>query len=221
MYEVITGLYPYPLLQNKKLSQFKFNNMVVGNNYRPEFTVPVKKSIKQLMEKCWSKDPSQRPTFEDLFKKLAYNINDSIDDINQNDAEEVLFYAEDIDVQESKSNSDEIAKEMEDLRQSNKELKEEIAELRKEIENLKKSNQEKKEDIENHEKSNLELKSQNGSPSSVKMTVTEFNLLPLGDQRQVISQIIAVCDDRNRVSHFEKLGSLTKMRRRRNSSISK
>ncbi|KAK8899325.1 hypothetical protein M9Y10_001639 [Tritrichomonas musculus] len=81
MYEVVTDSVPYPLLENHKITPAKFTHKVMYENYRPEFNVPLKKSIQKLIERCWSKEPKERPTFEELFKKLAYNIEDSIEDI--------------------------------------------------------------------------------------------------------------------------------------------
>lgn len=34
------------------------------------------KNIKKLIESCWSKDLNERPTFEQIFHKLAYSDND-------------------------------------------------------------------------------------------------------------------------------------------------
>ena len=71
MYEVITELVPYPLFQEKgKLTIYQFNEKVIKENYRPQFTFSIKPSLKNLVERCWSKDPNERPTFEEIFKKL-------------------------------------------------------------------------------------------------------------------------------------------------------
>ena len=63
-----------------------------------------------LIESCWAKE---RPTFEEIFKKLAYNIDDLVDNIYEDndfddddnnyyleddvDVNEVIAYANDID----------------------------------------------------------------------------------------------------------------------------
>ncbi|KAK8839529.1 hypothetical protein M9Y10_031888 [Tritrichomonas musculus] len=109
MYEVVTDSIPYPLFQSGKLSALKFTNKIVYENYRPEFTVPVKKSIKNLIERCWLKNPIERPTFEEIFKKLAYNIEDTFFDIyseiekdvnNENDDDDGKYYLDDVNVDE-------------------------------------------------------------------------------------------------------------------------
>ena len=77
---------------------FQFNNKVVNEGYRPEFTVPVQEYLKKLIEKCWSKDLNQRPTFEQLFNKLAFNIEESIyDALDQNDSN---YYLNNVEVDE-------------------------------------------------------------------------------------------------------------------------
>lgn len=124
MYQVVTDMDPYPQLTKNKITPFKFNNKVVNENYRPTFSVPVKKPIKNLIERCWSKDPAERPTFEEIFKKLAYGSGDSIVDIYEEqkvdeeeednndsksyylpdvDIDEVVNYAEAIDFVENQS----------------------------------------------------------------------------------------------------------------------
>ena len=98
MYEIITDSIPYPLFQSGKMPLFQFNNKVVNEGYRPEFTVPVQESLKKLIEKCWSKDLNQRPTFEQLFNKLAFNIEESIyDALDQNDSN---YYLNNVEVDE-------------------------------------------------------------------------------------------------------------------------
>lgn len=63
MYEVVTDLTPYPLFEKGKMSSFQFNNKVVNEDMRPKFSIKVKKSIQKLIEKCWAKNPSERPFF--------------------------------------------------------------------------------------------------------------------------------------------------------------
>ncbi|KAK8846489.1 hypothetical protein M9Y10_020512 [Tritrichomonas musculus] len=71
MYEVLTDCAPYPELEGREIAEYKFINKVVTENYRPKFTVPVKKSFKKLIERCWSSDPNERPTFCEIFNKLS------------------------------------------------------------------------------------------------------------------------------------------------------
>lgn len=118
MYEIITDSVPYPLLEKGKMTPFQFTSKVVNENYRPEFTVPIKKSLQNLIEKCWSNNPRERPTFEQIFKKLAYNNDESFDDVyNEHDVveedqlkdEESSYYLDDIDINAVIGYADEIA----------------------------------------------------------------------------------------------------------------
>ena len=106
MYEVVTNSLPYPLLLNGKMTPSIFNQKVVEEDFRPKFEFPINKSIQKLIESCWAKDPKERPTFEEIFKKLAYNIDDLVDniyednDIIDDDADEENYYLDGVDVNE-------------------------------------------------------------------------------------------------------------------------
>ena len=103
MYEVVTNSIPYPLLCSGKMSAYSFNKKVIDENYRPQFDHPINKSIQKLIESCWSKNPKERPTFEQLFKKLAYNIDDSNTDVYEDfdeTEEDNNYYLEDVDINE-------------------------------------------------------------------------------------------------------------------------
>ena len=81
MYQVVTNSIPCPELYNGKLTDFQFVELVVYNGYRPKFDPkkPIKKSLKKLIEKCWSQNPDERPSFQQIFKKLT-RYDESKDD---------------------------------------------------------------------------------------------------------------------------------------------
>ena len=81
MFEVVTDSVPYPLLLNGKMSPYSFNKKIIEEDLRPKFEFPINPSIQKLIESCWAKDPKERPTFEEIYKKLAYNIDDLVDNI--------------------------------------------------------------------------------------------------------------------------------------------
>ena len=139
----------------------------------------MKKSIQNLIEKCWSNNPNERPTFEDLFKKLAYNEdsedevlistdeNEDIEDENKYylegvDEEEVLLYADDIDsIEPTEKESDsidqskitEIVKSLiSPLKDENEQLKEQIIQLKDQIDQFQKEKVEMKNRISSLEK---------------------------------------------------------------------
>lgn len=153
MYEVVTDSPPYPLYEEGKMHIFQFSRQVADENYRPTIPSFVKGGIKNLMEKCWSKDPDERPTFEQIFKMLAYNQNPDDDiahfegtktDTNDYYLSDVKFkdiseYIEEIESPESHENFIDELTVMEiiddminPLREKNKELMNKITDLKNE-----------------------------------------------------------------------------------------
>lgn len=92
MYEVVTNLEPYPELTKKELKIFQFQTLVSKNKLRPKFTTPVKEELRNLIEKCWSNDPNDRPTFKEIFNELIENKY-FLNDVNSNIIE---LYVKDI-----------------------------------------------------------------------------------------------------------------------------
>lgn len=112
MYEVVTDTVPFENFQNGKMSLFQFNKKVVDEDYRPKFKVPVKASIRSLIEQCWSKDQNKRPTFEEIFNRLAFNVEESVYDVFQGDEETPKYYLDDVDQDELLFYVDEINREL-------------------------------------------------------------------------------------------------------------
>ena len=121
-------------------------------NIRPSFdlkNIPkIKDSFKELIEKCWSKNPEERPTFEEIFRKLAYNkeVDDDNDDeekkennyyLDNIDIDKVLSYVYSIDTGYQDITVETINKLIEiqinPLKVENKELNNQIEELNKKI----------------------------------------------------------------------------------------
>ena len=77
MYEVIGGKRAYDGLLHgkKKLTLFQLKKKV-EEGLRPEIDFPIKKGLRRMIEKCWSEDPKERPTFDELFKKLSLSNED-------------------------------------------------------------------------------------------------------------------------------------------------
>ena len=174
MYEVVTDMDPYPILSKGKMSFYTFTQKVVNENMRPKFDIPLKPSIQKLIEKCWSKNPRERPTFEEIFKKLAYNIDSSDDDIYEGsneeeeedgykyylddvDVDEILFYADEIDGKEEQKKVD-ASKESDIEKIIREAVKAEMIKIESQINPIIAANEEMKEEIESIRKENERLK---------------------------------------------------------------
>ena len=77
IYEVIGGKRAYDSLLHgkKKLNEFQMKQKILKGP-RPEIDFPIKKGLQQMIEKCWSEDPKERSTFDELFKKLSLSNED-------------------------------------------------------------------------------------------------------------------------------------------------
>ncbi|KAK8897555.1 hypothetical protein M9Y10_015513 [Tritrichomonas musculus] len=80
MYEIISQSTPFPDFENGTLKPSEFRRKLVAENYRPEFDDTVPESFSKLIDRCLSRDPKERPSFEELFKKLAYNTSNDDDE---------------------------------------------------------------------------------------------------------------------------------------------
>ena len=67
--------------------------MNITEGERPLINTQIKKPIRDLIDRCWSADPFERLTAEQLFEKLAYDPEYYLEGVN---AEEVISYADSI-----------------------------------------------------------------------------------------------------------------------------
>lgn len=72
-YEIITGTVPYHEL-SKKTNSFQLGNKI-SKGYRPKFPNETPESIKEFIEKCWSQNPDDRPTFDEIFSTLSHDFS--------------------------------------------------------------------------------------------------------------------------------------------------
>lgn len=96
MYEIITESIAFPKFKRGEVTESDFINKVINENYRPTFNTSIKPSLKNLIEKCWSSDPESRPSFEYLFKKLAYNSEEG----NSNESDDDKYFLDDVEKDE-------------------------------------------------------------------------------------------------------------------------
>ena len=100
MYEVVTDSDPYPDLIKGKITKFEFQNLVINKKYRPKFTFYVKENLKKLIEKCWSDDLNERPTFDEIYNKLTNSYKDFSDEKVIIDDDDNNYFLDDVDVNE-------------------------------------------------------------------------------------------------------------------------
>lgn len=148
MYQIVTDNIPYPLHAEEKMTDYTLMNKVISENYRPSFDgIPIKKSIKQLIESCWSHNPSQRPTYEEIFNMLAYPCKPNVIDVysEEETQEEFKYFLDNVDMDEIAVYVDSI-KDSEpnvlgEIKKQIEELAKENIELRKQVQDLKKDEQ--------------------------------------------------------------------------------
>lgn len=156
MYEVVADKQLYSKYRNLNPIQFltQFHEKKIP---RPKFNFQLKKSIQVLIERCWSEDPNKRPTFEELFHKLAHCSEEWIIDVYEEketendydvfnyflddvDANEVFKYVEEISEKTHKEHIEQLENKVEQLEYEIKILKEKVTpieSLTKQIEQLK------------------------------------------------------------------------------------
>lgn len=156
MYQVLTDKRPYPILDQKKISGFALTRRIVENHLRPEFTVEINKSLEKLIKQCWDKDPKARPTFKEIFYKLAYNCEIDIFKEEKNqyyldgvDMDQLFAYIDSITGSNNGSNNIEslLKSHLSQFEHTLSIYKDEIQGLIKEIQILKEKDQLKDEEI--------------------------------------------------------------------------
>lgn len=90
MFEFLTKSHPYPDYTHK--TTVAFQKSVILDKIRPTFVTEVKESLKELIEKCWSENPNDRPTFDELFDKLSGNEDEGKYFLDNVDVDELNFY---------------------------------------------------------------------------------------------------------------------------------
>ena len=82
LYEIITGEVPF---ENENFF-YKIGVDVSINNLRPSFHFPIPDHYKKLIESCWSKNPNERPSFNEIVSLLKS------DEFFQSESEKSKFF---------------------------------------------------------------------------------------------------------------------------------
>ena len=79
MYEIITN--------TRLINQDQSFSKMIKKGQRPSIPENIKKSMNELIERNWSANPIERPSFEEIYYLLAYNKNYHLNDINEKEVE--------------------------------------------------------------------------------------------------------------------------------------
>ena len=91
MYAVITDVLPFSLGELRNVPPLICGNYIANKNVRPIFNRPVKQTLRSLIERCWSRDPNDRPSFDTIFK--AFISSDYfLDGVNLNRISQYVRY---------------------------------------------------------------------------------------------------------------------------------
>lgn len=141
MYEIITDLVPFHELPPQILDNpYLFSDRVVVYETRPIFPEDFKitEELKILIQKCWSSKPIERPTFEEIFNKLAYDSGEPTNFKNLFENDDHKYYLEDVRQEEILSYVQELLdRENADqymMKQSIIQLKEQVASIKQDSE---------------------------------------------------------------------------------------
>ena len=82
-YEIVTGKVPYYELG-------EVTPFVLANKAMSRFTSNVPEKMQELIKKCWSDNPSDRPSFDEIFKTLSSDFSYSDESADEEEIEEYI-----------------------------------------------------------------------------------------------------------------------------------
>lgn len=85
MYRIVTESTPYR--ESGFNNHFQLIRKVIECGMRPQINFPIKEEIEELIKKCWSHNPQERPTIKEIFEKLAYKKDYYIEHIDRYDVD--------------------------------------------------------------------------------------------------------------------------------------
>lgn len=87
-YEIVTNRIPFA-----GYGPFKIISEVL-KGHRPKFDDMISSAFRNLIEKCWSHDPNDRPTFNEIVDMLKSNQDFITDDVNQKEYYDYISYVD-------------------------------------------------------------------------------------------------------------------------------
>ncbi|KAK8897656.1 hypothetical protein M9Y10_015619 [Tritrichomonas musculus] len=89
LYEIITNIQPF-----KDFNFFEISYKVI-EGYRPKFLKKIPESYKNLIERCWEKEPENRPTFDEILNQLRNDRGFITDQIDEEKFKKYVKYIDD------------------------------------------------------------------------------------------------------------------------------
>lgn len=78
----------------KSISIYNLAKKVV-NGERPKFDDRITNPMQELISRCWDKEPSNRPSFDEIFNELSANFSLLDEDVDEDEIMEYLDYLKD------------------------------------------------------------------------------------------------------------------------------
>ena len=94
-YEIVSGEVPYSEL-GKNVGIMKLQNHVC-KGARPKFNKDFQPKIRDLITQCWSQDPKTRPSFKQVFSRIASDFSILGEEVDEDEVNQYLIKINEID----------------------------------------------------------------------------------------------------------------------------
>lgn len=141
-FELVTGKQPFSDLPKRILeNEFVFQNKVV-DGVRPRCEDDVPDGMKKLLERCWDKNPSERPSFDEIFNILKSDQGRllSPEDVDDTEIEAYLNKLEELQTTNREKIKEEDNLDHSEVDQRNNELEDQLKEANNKIQALEQQN---------------------------------------------------------------------------------
>lgn len=102
-YEIVAGKQPFYEL-GKDLNAITLRQKVL-NGDRPSLSDDIPENMQKLLQRCWSQNPNERPSFDEIFQLLSSDFSYSPEDVDEDEVNNYLEMIDDsLEKEENKSN---------------------------------------------------------------------------------------------------------------------